>query len=117
MNMGELTTDPRDPRLGHGPNEEPVAQNEAYLVLSEEELAKGFVRPVRLSYWHTTCGTITTMNRTIAETYARQPGFYGSTYCVRCGMHRPVGVEGEFYWCDPDDPERQAPASQLKVGT
>ncbi len=47
-----LTTDPTDPRLGHGVDEEPTGQHEAYLVLSEEERAKGFVRPVRLSYRH-----------------------------------------------------------------
>ncbi len=115
--MGELTTDPTDPRLGHGPNDEPAPQNEAYLVLSDDERAKGFVRPVRLSYWHTVCGTITTMSRAIAETYARQPDFYGSTYCVRCGMHRPVGADGEFYWCDLDNLETQAPSRQPKVGT
>ena len=47
-----LTTDPKDPRLGHGVDNEPVPQNEVYLVLSEEERAKGFVRPVRTSYIH-----------------------------------------------------------------
>lgn len=47
-----LTTDPEDPRLGHGTDKEPGPQNAAYLVLSEEERAKGFVRPVRLSYRH-----------------------------------------------------------------
>jgi hypothetical protein len=46
------TTDPNDPRLGHGADEKPVPQNEVYLVLSEEERAKGFIRPVRLSYKH-----------------------------------------------------------------
>lgn len=95
--MSEVT-DPSDPRLGHGANDEPAPQNAAYLVLSEEERAQGFVRPVRLSYVHTGCGAVTTMSRGIAETYARQPGFYGSTYCVRCQMHRPVGEHGEFVW-------------------
>lgn len=92
-----LTTDPQDPRLGHGSNDSPVGQNEAYLVLSDEELAKGFVRPVRTSYVHRTCGAQTTMGLAIAETYARNPGFYGATYCVSCSMHRPVG---EFDWAD-----------------
>jgi hypothetical protein len=111
------TTDPNDPLLGHGADTTPVPQNAAYLVLSAEERAKGFVRPLRTAYWHTTCGTITTMSRGIAETYATRPDFYGSTYCVRCAKHRPVGPDGEFYWCDPVDPERQGPASQPKVGT
>jgi hypothetical protein len=48
-----LTTDPDDPRLKYGAGDDkPVPQNEAYLVLSEEERAKGFVRPVRRSYQH-----------------------------------------------------------------
>ncbi len=47
-----LTTDPNDPRLGHGVDSEPRPQQERYLVLSEAERAKGFVRPVRLSYKH-----------------------------------------------------------------
>lgn len=94
------TTDRNDPRLGHGPDEAPVPQNAAYLVLSEEERAKGFVRPVRTSYKHLTCGAVTTMSIGIVETYARQPDFYGSTYCATCRMHRPVGEHGEFVWLD-----------------
>jgi hypothetical protein len=47
-----VTTDPDDPRLGHGTDEEPGPQNAAYLVLSEEERGKGFTRPLRLSYRH-----------------------------------------------------------------
>jgi hypothetical protein len=152
-----LTTDPNDPRLGRGSDDAPVPQNAAYLVLSEEERAKGFVRPVRTSYRHVGtagqryplrdlnekergwwaddtgpdafikfeaypeggsskgrywsqadldavgkgCGTVTTMGGALAETYARDPHFYGSTYCVHCCMHRPVGVQGEFVW-EPD---------------
>lgn len=42
-----IVTDPTDPSLGHGVDNEPRPQNENYLVLSKEELAKGFVRPVR----------------------------------------------------------------------
>lgn len=95
--MSELTTDPTDPRLGHGPDTEPGPQNEAYLVLSEEERAKGFVRPVRRSYIHTVCGVSTRMSQAIAETYARDPKFYGATYCVGCRKHLPVS---EFVWED-----------------
>ena len=50
--MADLTTDPQDPRLGHGSDSTPTAQNQAYLVLSPEEIAKGFVRPLRKSYQH-----------------------------------------------------------------
>lgn len=102
-----LTDDPADPRLTHGADSEPVPQAEAYLVLSEEERAKGFVRPVFTSYVHETCGGLTTMGRALAETYARNPSFYGATYCVRCQMHRPVGASGEFVWA----------GTEQKVGT
>lgn len=110
-----LTSDPNDPRLSRGADTEPVGQAAAYLVLSDEERAKGFVRPVRRSYWHTTCGAITTMAQEIAETYARDPKFYGATYCSTCQMHRPVGPNGEFFWVDPANPERQSPRDP-KVG-
>lgn len=73
-------------------------QQRDYLVLSEEELEKGFVRPVRLSYTHLVCGAKTTMNQKIAETYARDPKFYGGTFCCRCRAHFPVGENGEFVW-------------------
>lgn len=113
-----LTTDPNDPRLTHGADPEgaPVPQAEVYLVLSEEERAKGFVRPVRRSYWHTVCGAETTMAQEIAETYARNPRFYGATYCTTCRTHRPVGEHGEFHWVDPTYPFRRT-ALDPKVGT
>lgn len=141
------TTDRNDPRLTHGSDDSPVPQAEAYLVLSEEERAKGFVRPYRDSYVHVgqqpqgptreltedekeryaqfgyvlfepypasrspvtgrywtqaqldqkACNGVTTMNRALSETYARDPSFYGSTYCSHCRMHRPVA---EFRWTD-----------------
>lgn len=147
-----ITTDPNDPRLGWGSDTEPAPQKEVYLVLSEDERAKGFVRPVRESYKHVGlstkyplrdltdyekerhagrgyvkfevypesespktgkywtqaeldkigkgCGTITTMGRALAETYARDPAFYGATYCVHCGLHLPVA---EFVWVASND--------------
>lgn len=73
-----------------------------YLVLSDEERRRGFVRPVRTSYQHK-CGGQTTMALALAETYARDPGFYGATYCARCRAHFPVGADGEFYWSGTDD--------------
>lgn len=90
-----LTTDPSDPELGRGPDAGPVPQNKKYLVLSDEELAKGFVRPVRQVYVHLTCGSETRMGSKLAETYARDPYFYGYTYCVHCSQHFPVT---EFLW-------------------
>lgn len=78
-----------DPRTG---------QQKAYVVLSAEERAKGFVRPVRDSYVHEKCGSTTTMGRALAETYAREPSFYSGTFCCACRAHFPVGADGEFVW-------------------
>lgn len=118
----------------------PNGQQLAYVVLSDEERAKGFVRPLRFAYEHvgvrpehptreltaeeherydkfgyvafepypnddgssvvgrfwtrdqlnSGCGTVTTMGRSIAETYARNPKFYGGTFCCGCGKHLPL---------------------------
>lgn len=76
----------------------PNGQHPDYWVLSEEERAKGFVRPVRQSYVHSVCGVRTTMGIVLAETYARQPSFYGATFCCGCGTHLPVGEHGDFTW-------------------
>src|ERR1700722_19470558 len=98
----------------------PNGQQRDYVILSAEERAKGFVRPVRESYIHVGkppegedysqfsypirggvkpfpggCLTRTSMSRAIAETYARDPGFYGGMLCVSCGAHRP---RKEFIW-------------------
>jgi hypothetical protein len=149
-----LTTDRTNPDLN---KEKANGQREVYLILSDEERAKGFVRPVRCSYVHVGkqidkskmipvdeywgddfdeydeerrrkykkeygyiyflpnenkesavlgtyiketdlkkgCGTVTTMAQSLAETYARDPKFYGATFCCGCGTHLPVN---EFYW-------------------
>jgi len=142
-----LTTDPNDPRLCHGPETGPTPQCEVYLVLSEEERVKGFVRPLRRSYTHMGprppkyplrdltaeeheryaqfgyvrfeeypeggksvgkfwtqseldnhgCGTVTNMGLELCETYARNPSFYGATYCCGCRRHLPVA---EFTWVE-----------------
>lgn len=68
---------------------------EKYVVLSKEEREKGFVRPVRRSYTHDTCGVSTRMALPLCETYASDPSFYGRTFCSKCGSHFPVG---EFKW-------------------
>ena len=110
-----LTTDPSDPRLGHGVDAEPIDQHEVYLVLSEEERGKGFVWPYCESYVHAEelggCGAETRMGIALSETYARDPHFYGATYCVGCRMHKPVGEDGEFYWT------RNLDGKPWKVGT
>ncbi|RWA55323.1 hypothetical protein AU476_07385 [Cupriavidus sp. UYMSc13B] len=141
-----LTTDPNDPRLQE---HRTGGQQETYLVLSEEERAKGFVRPYRDSYRHVGqqpkhpvrdltaseleqyrqfgyvkfeaypesgsplvgrfwtaaqlkggCGTVTTMGRALSETYARDPKFYGGTFCCHCNAHFPVA---EFKWDGTDE--------------
>lgn len=130
---------------------ETTGQHKDYVILCEEERAKGFVRPYRDSYIHVGrsvcantvgrkpklggnrnvcglpfghegkcdgpfftlsqpehaalllshrkggCGTLTKMSQPIAETYARDPSFYGATYCCACMKHLPVN---EFEWKD-----------------
>jgi hypothetical protein len=75
-----------------------TGMQKGYVVLSAEERAKGFVRPVRDSYVHEKCGTVTQMGGALAETYARDPYFYGGTFCAGCRAHFPVGADGEFVW-------------------
>lgn len=72
-------------------------QQKGYVVLSAEERAKGFVRPVRRSYRHKTCGAVTTMGLALAETYARDPKFYNGTFCATCLLHFPLD---QFVWED-----------------
>lgn len=86
-------------------------QQQGYVVLTEAERSKGFVRPYRDAYRHLKCGKITTMSRSIAETYARDPFFYNGTFCTACGAHFPIGESGEFVWYEMDG--RTGP----KVGT
>lgn len=43
------------------------------------------------------CGTETKMGRELSETSARDPQFYGATYCVHCQKHLRVD---EFVWID-----------------
>lgn len=98
-----LTNDPTDPRLGHGSNDEPTEQNDAYLVLSDEERAKGFVRGGH----HDGAGDRRDL---------RPPARLLRRDCVGCRMHRPVGEHGEFVWDGPYDPTTGV-YSTPKVGT
>jgi len=108
-----VTADHReiDPRTG---------QQKGYVVLTPEERAKGFVRPVRDSYRHVGrrevivndgnvqdteghvggCGAVTTMGRPLAETYARDPSFYSGTFCATCRAHFPLD---QFVWEGTDE--------------
>lgn len=97
---------------------EETGQYKSYIVLCDEERQKGFVRPYRDRYQHVGrreviindgdygndkdfehriggCGGVTTMGRSLSETYARDPKFYGATFCVSCNKHFPVT---EFVW-------------------
>jgi hypothetical protein len=101
---GQVTEDHREINAESG-------QQKGYIVLTAAERTKGFVRPVRDAYRHLKCGTITTMSRDIAETYARDPAFYSGTFCTTCRGHFPVGEDGEFTWYENDGSEGP------KVGT
>jgi hypothetical protein len=94
----QVTTDGRDPEVVRLEQRGETGMHKSYIVLSDEERAKGFVRPVRRSYKHEKCGAVTTMGQALAETYARDPSFYGATFCATCGAHFPVGEHGEFVW-------------------
>lgn len=87
-----LTTNAADSRLGKKGED---GQMETYFVLSEEERTKGFVRPVRTTYIHTTCGQATSMATEIAESFAKDPKMYSQTFCSKCKDHLPVS---EFIW-------------------
>jgi len=151
------TSDGKPPRPGHehgsapAPADPETGMHGAYWVLTEEDRARGLVRPVRRSYVHagvrparptreltaeererhagsgyvayeeypedhalagrfwtraqleSGCGATTTMGLAIAETYAREPGYYGATMCVVCRGHFPVGKLGEFVWEGTDE--------------
>ena len=98
-----LTTDPNEKCLK---DIKPDGQQCCYLVLSEEERAKGFVRPVRYKYLHLKCGTTTTMGEALSETYARDPKFYGGTFCCFCHAHFPLETADgwQFTWEPDGDP-------------
>lgn len=74
---------------------ESEGQHKSYIVLCPDERAKGFIRPYRDAYKHLKCGSVTTMGRALSETYARDPKFYGATFCCNCNRHLPVT---EFVW-------------------
>jgi len=77
-----------------------TGQQKAYVVLSEAERKKGFVRPVRRSYVHKTCRAVTIMGIALAETYARDPSFYSGTFCAGCRAHFPLE---QFLWDGTDE--------------
>lgn len=109
------TTSGEAPSKVRAEQTEDTGQHKGYIVLCEEERAKGFVRPYRDAYKHVGvlkevvhepsfsvsrhreggCGSVTTMGRALSETYARDPKFYDATFCCSCNRHLPVA---EFVW-------------------
>ena len=90
-----LTTDRHDGCLHEI---DPVTKMQHCYLIAPDGERKDLVRPLRLSYVHLKCGTVTWMADKIAETYAANPSFYGATYCAGCKDHFPVGADGEFVW-------------------
>jgi hypothetical protein len=97
---GDLPTNDLDAPI---PTDEkrPDGQNKDHWVMCQTEIMeKGFKRPIRKTYIHEKCKTSTSMPQSIAETYAADPYYYGSTFCCNCGDYFPVGIAGEFIWED-----------------
>lgn len=114
-----LTTDRDDPCLNQIRSD---GQQECYLVLSEEERSKGFVRPVRTRYRHLRCNRTTDMGRALCETYARDPRFYNGTFCVFCRDHFPLrdsrpeakSIDGWAFLWEPDEDPVGSNAQEAK---
>jgi len=107
MTKIELTDgSPVPPDRSHTAIDPRTGMQRGYVVLSPEERAKGFVKPVRRSYIHKVCGTMTTMGRGLSETYARDPYFYSGTFCCQCHAHFDLA---QFDW---EDGEPMEPALQ-----
>jgi hypothetical protein len=60
-----------------------------------------FVQPVRESYVHDECGTVTAMGSKLAESFARDPTQYDKTFCAGCGDYYDLD---EFVWNGTDIP-------------
>lgn len=117
MNAKVTLTDGSPVTRDHREIEPGTGMQRGYVVLSADERAKGFVRPVRRSYQHLTCGTVTTMGQALAETYARDPHFYSGTFCVHCRAHFPVGDAGQFVWDGTNEKVGATLSTQPSDGT
>jgi len=54
-----------------------------------------YAAPIRRKYIHKSCGVVTKIGLDIAETYAKNPNYYGRTFCCGCKDYFNVG---DFYW-------------------
>lgn len=66
--------------------------------LSAEETARGFIRPLRNIYRHSTCRGATVITWDVAESFARDPEFHVVVRCGCCGW-KPAA---EFTWFGSD---------------
>jgi hypothetical protein len=73
-------------------SKKPDGQHERHPVNLEGEA----VRPYRDTYTHT-CGVATKVPVGVAETYQKNPTFYGSTFCCGCREYYPIA---QFKWKD-----------------
>lgn len=102
MTQRMLTTGAPVPEDGSHTKLKSDGQQEGYIVLTPAERAKGFVKPVRHSYIHRICGSLTSMGDALSETYARNPYFYSGTFCCHCGKHFDLD---QFNWEDGEPME------------
>lgn len=98
--MDTTLTDGSPVTADHREIDPETGMQKGYKVLSEDERAKGFVRPLRTAYVHKKCGGLTEIGPSIAETYARNPSFYTGTFCAVCKTHFPLE---EFVWDGTDE--------------
>jgi hypothetical protein len=98
--------EPVNPRSAATPTDETRGDGQKadhWVMCPGEIIRAGFKRPIRTSYQHTVCGTVTSMPRQIAETYAADPSYYNSTWCCGCKAYLPVGSDGNFVWDNTQD--------------
>jgi hypothetical protein len=69
--------------------------------LTPEEVANGFIRPMRTRVEHTFCKTASILRTADALDMARDPKSWSSCYCFVCGRRRPAS---EFTWFPDGEP-------------
>lgn len=67
------------------------------VVLTEQELAAGFVRPLRLRVLHIFCGRPSAVMAGQAEDLAKDPASWSTCWCGVCGRRLPIE---QFTWVD-----------------
>jgi len=72
-----------------------TGQQKGYVVLTAEERAKGFVKPVRGIVYPQGLRLPDEYGTALAETYARNPWFLQRHVCCACGAHFDLN---QFHW-------------------